>query len=199
MVHYASQSQYEGVGLLLDCAQSVHELCQRVESFVGEADGHHRMTPETVLRPQTPSVRAGRRPARGRGSAVRGRRVSNGKAPKGEYPQFLREGEELVKVGWSKRKRSEYRHKAPKRLVMLVARAIERAAVNGERIVMEKAFPVSDPELGGDVPSYQAYLTLAWLRKEKLINQHGRQGYSLIDDSAIEENFEQRWNRLQKA
>src|SRR5262245_3021461 len=37
------------------------------------------------------------------------------------YPQFFRRGDELVKVGWSKKDRKEYAHRAPRRAVVAVA------------------------------------------------------------------------------
>src|SRR4051794_31882715 len=37
------------------------------------------------------------------------------------YPKFFRRGDELVKVGWSKKERKEYSHRAPRRAVDAVA------------------------------------------------------------------------------
>ena len=38
---------------------------------------------------------------------------------------------------------------------------------------------LTGPQLGTEIPTYQAYLCLAWLRGAALIEQHGRQGYSV--------------------
>jgi hypothetical protein len=116
-----------------------------------------------------------------------------------EYPKFLRDGEELLKIGWSKRRKGFYRHKAPKRVVLLVTQALQRAAQNGDRFIMDQIFPIRDRESDAEVPTYQAYLSLAWLRKEKLIVQHGRQGYSLSSDTDLTDAVEERWKLLPKS
>jgi hypothetical protein len=61
---------------------------------------------------------------------------------------------------------------------------------------MEQILPVRDPEQDADVPSYQAYLIIAWLRKENLIVQHGRQGYSRSPTTDLTGAVEQSWNSL---
>jgi hypothetical protein len=61
---------------------------------------------------------------------------------------------------------------------------------------METLLPLYDPEAQDDVPTYQAYLALAWLRKESLIIQHGRQGYSLPRNADLAAASEKRWQAL---
>src|SRR6266481_3749644 len=41
-----------------------------------------------------------------------------------EYPQFLREKDELVKLGWSPREEGSYEHRVPRKTVDVIARAI---------------------------------------------------------------------------
>ncbi len=96
-----------------------------------------------------------------------------------EYPKFLRDGENLVKIGWSKKDRSPYEHRAPKRVLDLLVKSLVSAGRSGRRFTTEDILPLHEPEEGAEIPSYQAYLCLAWLRSEKKIDQHGRQGYSL--------------------
>jgi hypothetical protein len=122
--------------------------------------------------------------------------VKKARAAKGEYPKFLRDGEELLKIGWSKREKKVYRHKAPKRVVLLVSEALQQEGLHQKRFVMDQILPIHDPESDSDVPGYQAYLSLAWLRKEKLIIQHGRQGYSLQRDTNLTDAVEERWKLL---
>jgi hypothetical protein len=38
----------------------------------------------------------------------------------GQYPSFVREGDNLVKIGWSKTQKAEYEHKSPKRLLAVL-------------------------------------------------------------------------------
>jgi hypothetical protein len=126
-------------------------------------------------------------------------RKTRTKAARGEYPKFLRDGDELLKIGWSKRTWETYRHKAPRRVVNLVVDALEAKAKSGTRIVMEQVLPIHDPESAIEVPSYQPYLILAWLRKEKLVVQHGRDGYSLRSGMSLADAVEQRWKLLRKS
>lgn len=95
-------------------------------------------------------------------------------APKAGFPRFEREGNRLVKIGWSKKDKATYEHKTPVSAVMAVGDAI--AAKNG-KFEMDKVLPVKDAE-GGDVPSYQAYIVLAWLRHEGIVERNGNDGYS---------------------
>ena len=46
------------------------------------------------------------------------------------------------------------------------------------------------------MPSYQAYLALAWFRVEALVTQHGRQGYSLPEGINLTNEAERRWDKL---
>ena len=95
------------------------------------------------------------------------------------YPKFFRNGENLVKVGWSKAQRTEYEHKAPLSVLSDLATAISAASVKKPRLAMESVLPLKSSRDGTEVPSYQTYLCLAWLRKQGLVLQHGRQGYSV--------------------
>jgi hypothetical protein len=61
---------------------------------------------------------------------------------------------------------------------------------------MEEVLPLNNPGDGSELPSYQVYLSLAWLRAEDLIVQHGRQGYSLPPGSDLERESERRWGEL---
>jgi hypothetical protein len=123
-------------------------------------------------------------------------RKTRRKAARGEYPKFLRDGEDLLKIGWSKRTWAAYRHKAPKRVLNLVAQELLAKGKNGTRFTMEEVLPIRDAETAIDLPNYQAYLILAWLRHEKLVIQHGREGYSLRPEINLADAVEQRWKQL---
>src|SRR3990170_3751503 len=81
---------------------------------------------------------------------------------KGEYPRFVRRGDYLVKIGWSKTDRKEYEHKAPRRVIDALADAIARRSNKGKIFTAEDVFPLRDPQDGSDIPGYQAYVALAW-------------------------------------
>jgi hypothetical protein len=96
-----------------------------------------------------------------------------------EYPKFFRKGETLVKVGWSKSQKEEYEHKAPSSVLSDLVAAILSAAARQNSFVMETIMPLKSSRDGAEIPGYQVYLCLAWLREKDLVLQHGRQGYSV--------------------
>ena len=100
------------------------------------------------------------------------------------YPKFLREGNALLKLGWSRKSRSEYEHRAPREAVLAVAARVAEAASHGDSSTGSR-FTVEDLRevrvaLGDEpVSACQVYLCVAWFRRAGLIVQHGRRGYSL--------------------
>jgi len=98
---------------------------------------------------------------------------------KGDYPRFFRRGDNLIKIGWSKKEKAEYEHKAPRRVVDALTGAITRRSGNGKLFTVEDLLPLKDPQDGGEMPGYQVYVALAWFKSTGLVKQHGRQGYSL--------------------
>ena len=105
---------------------------------------------------------------------------------KSGYPRFEKSRNCLVKVGWSKKDRKEYVHKAPEAVVdALVARVIAVSKEN-EIFTAEEILPLRTEGTGDVLPDYQAYVCLAWLRRCDLIVQHGREGYSLQDKNLRE-------------
>ena len=115
---------------------------------------------------------------------------------KGEYPKFLCDGDSLVKIGWSKAEKAEYEHKSPKKVVVAVAHALTAAGSKGRRFSMDRVLPLTDPEDSSELPTYQCYLTLAWMRHEGLVVQHGRQGYSLPKNGDLPTAIERIWAQL---
>jgi hypothetical protein len=112
----------------------------------------------------------------------------------GQYPRFVREGDNLVKIGWSKTQRAEYEHKSPKRLLAVLCGSLTSA--NGKRIMMDKVLPLRDPATGAAFPDYQSYVCLAWLKSGGFVTQHGRQGYSLPKGIELEKSVEALWANL---
>ena len=79
---------------------------------------------------------------------------------------------------------------------MLVAEAVAKVARGTTLITAPDFMPVVDPEGGSEIPQYQAYLTLAWLVAERVVEKHGRQGYTLPEQDAPQARFEDLWNSL---
>lgn len=115
---------------------------------------------------------------------------------KAGYPRFYRQGDDLVKVGYSKKK-GEYRHRVPNETLDLVIAAIDGVAKEGLLFTAEDFMPVEDKEHGGDVPSYQAYQCLAWLKHEGLVEAQGRQGYILNVSGPLDKAGRICWNGLE--
>lgn len=206
LVSAADQGDYDSVRLLADWAKQLRELIHgsagneapkaSVEAAgAGQMDLNLRSGNYQIVPPK-PSVRIKRVPNKRSQRESTRQKARRRAAGAGEYPKFFRDREELVKVGWSKRERAIYQHKAPKRVLFLLVEALKRIGQNGDRFSMEQVLPLHDPLNDSDVPSYQAYLSLAWLRVEEIIVQHGRQGYALPKDTDIAAMAEARWRQL---
>ena len=111
------------------------------------------------------------------------------------YPRFARTDHDLVKVGWSKRARGEYVHRAPREVVGRLAAAATQVGAKGGLVRMEDVL-ARLKEDGPSVPSYQAYVVIAWLRAEGLVQQHGRQGYTVANGKTLDRTVGERWARL---
>lgn len=111
-------------------------------------------------------------------------RVAPGRTKRGQYPRFRKTGEMLVKTGWSRTGRSEYEHRAP---IRVLSQLVDRLAVSGRKarvFTLEELLPLT-AEDGIEVPTYQAYLCLAWLRSKDIVLQHGRRGYSILSEATL--------------
>ena len=113
---------------------------------------------------------------------------------KDAYPKFFRDGQTLVKVGWSKSEGAEYEHKCPKRAVDVLVGECARVGGPGKRFVMDTLLPLSDPDSKAEIPGYQAYVALAFLRHASLIDQHGRSGYSIPKPKSLLADTASAWD-----
>jgi hypothetical protein len=128
--------------------------------------------------------------------AVTGRRGSESPAKTG-FPIFERDGDRLIKVGWSKRQRSAYEHRAPRPAVIACVQRIVGLAPPGGVFAVDAMLPTADPSAGGDVPAYQVYLVVAWLRSLGLIKKKGRDGY-VVGKGLTERGIEDVWQKLKE-
>lgn len=174
----AEAGQYAEAVHLAALAQAVAELAGTAEpggGQGGEPQFYWRHFAPTATGP-APRIPA----ARGARSARAGRKAPSPakQRPAGAYPRFYREGDRLVKVAWSKKRRTEYQHRATWRVCQLVAQEIE-ARAGGGVFTSDDLIPLRDPQDKREVPSYQVYAVLAWFREAGLIAQHGRRGYTV--------------------
>lgn len=112
------------------------------------------------------------------------------------FPRFEREADKLVKIAWSKKDRSEYEHKAPLRVVNLLIDAIRSKKGEGSKFTTPDVLPLIDSKSRGEIPSYQSYLALGWLRHEGVIVKYGRDTYSLKPTAATAAHLKELWEAL---
>jgi len=119
---------YRDTALVASLAEGVAALAERHNSLADETSGIAR---DEINRTQREPI-AGTRPA-----FAEPLRLRQG----GAYPQFEREGERLVKIGWSKKDRAVYEHKAPRSAVTAVCTAL---AATAKSFTMDAILPIKD-------------------------------------------------------
>src|SRR5262249_4212471 len=123
LLRAAEHGDYESVRLLADWAKQLRQMAQQDGSVDGKTYSVEPVNGQVQAHAasKTFAITNHERSNGGKGRAKRTPGAKNAKAVRGEYPRFLRDREELLKIGWSKRKKAVYRHKAPKRIVLLLA------------------------------------------------------------------------------
>jgi len=111
------------------------------------------------------------------------------------YPRFEREASRLVKIGWSKRDGRPYEHKAPREVINLVERAVLREAKDNGDFVIDEIMPVKGAD-ALEVPSYQVYLVIAWLRDLGFVERRGKVGYRVNRQLLTKPRVEAAWASL---
>jgi hypothetical protein len=194
----AASGDYERLMQVTDWARMVAAMVGDAEQAASDGD-----VPVEI--PQTPPAAVSSIAARtssddtqpvpsSRRSTPKGRRrkLERGTA---DYPKFARRGSHLVKIAWSRKQKKEYQHKAPRHVALLLAGVLAEAGHDGRVVQMGDLLPIREDD-GSEVPSYQAYLALAWLKKSGLVDQHGRQGYSVPKTSGLREAVDSMWDAL---
>ena len=179
----AREASYDAAACLIDLAKDVADLASKARAHLDPA-ARASGQPAQCLHITPPTIRATTH------SPIKSQ------PKKADYPKFLREGSNLVKLGWSPSEKSEYEHKSPKRIIPLLVAEISKTGSNGRRFSMDKVLPLVDPTDSSRVPDYQVYLCLAWLKTLGFLTQHGRQGYSLTTRAPIEPLIETHWAAL---
>jgi len=177
-----AQRAYVVAALLLEAARQVQQIGEQTL-----LEPSHKLAVDSVTAKVTPTpVSAKNPPTVDRSGATR-------KPKKDAYPQFFRDGDTLVKVGWSKSEGAEYEHKCPKRALDVLVSECARVAGPGKRFVMDTLLPLSDPDSKAEIPGYQAYVALAFLRHASLVEQHGRSGYSIPKPKSLVTDAADAW------
>ncbi len=179
----AAAGDYDTVDLLNSWAKQLAALSS------GKVDGKALRSSEATHEPLTAT-------AQGRARAQKGRKRLRRSRSASAYPKFARERNDLIKVGWSKRAREEYHHRAPYRVVTLLVDGLLAAGKDGKLFTTEELLPLKEANGNGEVPDYQAYLCLAWLRTASLVEGVGRQGYRITSPDRLKESAEKLWQEL---
>lgn len=180
----AGDGDYEGVVQIASWARALADV--RKETSTAEP---RRATPISVAQPV--SVDSGQR-SRATASTVAHHRAGN------EHVRFFRRGDQLIRVARSKRKKKEYQHKAPRSTIDALVAAIAETGKDGRVFTTDQVLPIRDPGDGSEIPNYQSYVCIAWLKHTGLIDQHGRQGYSIPRLAEFKDAVESIWRTLPK-
>jgi hypothetical protein len=116
--------------------------------------------------------------------------------PGAEYPQFFRHNDHLIRLAWSRGQRKEYIHKAPYVVLKELTKAMAEQGADGRVFSTDDFLPLQDKTGGDAVPNYQAYVGIALLKQRGLIDQHGRQGYSIPRLADFKDGVEAVWKKL---
>jgi hypothetical protein len=185
----AGEGDYLGV-------QKINDLAKAIAALAAEG----RSTPDPTLMPLMPSANMDSKNGTVNHSAsVAATKVGMRKArPSVDvYPKFFRRGDELVKVGWSKKDRKEYNHRAPRGAVDAAAAAVRLIGAKGKMFNGDALLPLKDPTASSAIPDYQAYVALAWLKHLGVVEQHGRRsGYTLVPEKQIDSTITAAWPEL---
>jgi hypothetical protein len=112
-----------------------------------------------------------------------------------KYPRFKREGDVLVKIGWSKSDNATYEHRSPRLILDHLIAGVKAIAVPNQLFTTEKLMPLRTAD-GNELPSYQSYLCLNWLIDVGAVRKHGRQGYSISSLDELDRRVTKSWAEL---
>lgn len=149
-----------------------------------------RLDREALPAPPPPS--RAYQPARASAALRAERRSAGGRTEPDQYPRFERDETRLVKVGWSKKERREYEHRTPLEAVFAVADRLATAVPPGKAFTMDGLMPFKGAD-GAEIPSYQAYLILAWLRDSGAVEQRGKDGYAVVTGALAHARVQAAW------
>jgi hypothetical protein len=133
-------------------------------------------------------------------SKVNARKVPERKAAKVnqesvDYPRFSIRNGTLYRLAWSRKKQSEYEHRVPKPILELITNAMSGIAdPKGLPVQVDQIVNAANRLSAIQIPQYQVYLVVGWLRHTKCIKQVGRDGYLI--PAVLAERAQQEWNLL---
>jgi len=167
---------YGELSKVANAADSIAALIRELDGGAASIGNHHETAP----------------------SRIAGRPASNAAARRGAYPRFLRDGDRLLKVAWSKKERQPYEHRAPQAVIQTFINAVRQRKGEGKLFQAADILPLHNAN-GEEYPSYQSYLALSWLRQVAIVTKMGREGYVIKAGAATPEKISRLWAALPTA
>ena len=115
---------------------------------------------------------------------------------KNRYPKFCQDKDRLVKTGWSKTDRKEYKHHLPLEVVLAFLEHLNSSVSEAEVFDIDSLSSVKNAA-GEDVPRYQVYVVVSWLKEAGVIKKKGREGYLICDKSVLDSELNELRRNLQ--
>ncbi|MEM6256839.1 MAG: hypothetical protein AAGI37_00835 [Planctomycetota bacterium] len=184
-----ADGDYDSARRGLELAEKVAGLYQEPESSAGQTQARKKTNVRgTIQQPERSST-----PKNHKSS---GKRIAAKSSKSKAYPRFAKDGDKLVKIGWSKQTREEYEHKAPLLAVEAFSAHLRIHSKEGRIFKIDDIMPVADPNSEGELPSYLIYMALGWLRSIDAVSKHGRSGYSAKTNAISKKALSQAWDQL---
>jgi hypothetical protein len=172
---------------------SVASAADAVTALISELSGS---TPvKTLLGPSSAQESQSLRTSATANHQAMAARTANVVSRRMGYPRFLRDGDRLVKVAWSKKERKPYEHRAPQAIIQTLIDAVRKRKGEGKLFEAADVLPLVTGS-GEEYPSYQSYLALAWLRHVGIVAKKGRDGYILKRDVGTPQKLDELWASL---
>lgn len=168
----------------------VASVADTVAALIGELDAGARSTVPVDEPAGTPAIQQTPTSTQ---AAVRANPPAASR--RNAYPRFLRDGDRLLKVAWSKKERQPYEHRAPQAVIQTLLNAIRQRKGEGKLFQAADVLPLNNAN-GEEYPSYQSYLALSWLRHVGIVTKKGREGYVLKKGAATPDQISRLWTSL---
>lgn len=140
-----------------------------------------------------PASKAKIRPAKS-GTRIE-KKASTKKRKKSDYPKFKVKNETLIRIGWSRKQRREYTHKAPRFVFEQTVKAMTALSQSGAGpFLAENILEQANSNESEAIPSYQIYVVIGLLKQTNCIKQVGRDGYIIPQD--LVKKTEEKWVEL---
>lgn len=164
LVAGAKEGDYEAIDLARVAAEEIHALQARLTAQLPE---------------EAPPKNDSRKAPGSRGNNTRKRTKS-----RRNYPRFEVEDSTLIRIGWSKKRKAEYTQRIPRDSFESIVGGFADTAAAAEGPVSSDVILGRIEEAVGDVPTYQTYGVLKFLRDHEVIRQASRGEYAIPRDVA---------------